>query len=118
MSDELKLNVVGVSEDENRTVRLVDYGRLRQRTRGFCRRLHAVGREVVPPALQLCPAGDHEARMIQSRPHLGESFRLVGVVAVKNDHEGPLVVGQHHAESTRMWHLHYRRHIENLLVPS
>lgn len=118
MSYELKLDVVGVPEDENGPVRFVGYRRLRQRARRLRRRHHAVCREVVPPALQLCPARDDETHMIQPRPHLGESFRLVGLMAVKNDNEGPLLVCQHQPDATRMWRLHQRRHIENLLIPS
>ena len=74
--------------------------------------------EVFLPNLQLCSTVDSESHMIQSRPFLGESLPLVGVVAVKDDSESPLIVGQHHPRSTNMWRLHQQRHIENLLIPS
>ena len=74
--------------------------------------------EVILPALQLCPARNDETRVIQSRSRLGESIQLARIVTVKNDHESPLLVGQHHSRATRMRHLQHQRHIEDSLIPS
>ncbi len=77
-----------------------------------------MSREVILPSLQLCAAANRESRMIQSRPPLGEFFPLVGVVAVEDDRQRPLLVCQHHSGPTFVRRLQKQRQAEDVLVPN
>ena len=116
--EEFELDVVRVTEHQDRSVGGVHDRRLGQWLVGGGAAPHSVGVQVFLPRLEIAAGGQEESGVIESGAGFGGCPAVVRVVSVQRDHEFAVGVGEDLSHSAGVWDVHEEVNVEDRLVPA
>ena len=116
--EKFELEVVRVSEDQHRGVRLVSDRRLGEWLVGCIGAYHAIGLEMILSKFQIAPRRNREAGMVEPDRGFAEEATAVGVMPVQGKHQLPVASSEDSPDAAGVRYVEDGVDIEDRFVPS